>query len=81
MESSYFKSKPENDYTYDLNTERKLRQYILDTIKSFRNNRQLSRGYNPRSESDDSSRIEDEEEEDSDLWVNTNHNLKYFVIF
>jgi hypothetical protein len=73
MSSSYLKNDSEN--VYDLNTERKLRQYILDTIKSFRKNRELSnvsRGYNPRSESS-----EEGSDDDSDLWVNTNHNLKY----
>jgi len=67
MASSYLKN---DSYKYDLNTESNLRKYILDTIKSFRKNRNVSRGYNPRSEPDDSS-INDEE--DSDLWVNTNH--------
>ena len=76
MASSYLKN---DSYKYDLNTERKLRKYILNIIKSFRKNRQLtnvSRRYNPRSEPDDSSRNEEEEEDSddySDLWVNTNH--------
>ena len=72
MTSSYLKN--ESD------TERKLRQYILDTIESFRNNKQLSnvtnvsRRYNPRSDSEDSSSNEEEGSDDlSDLWVNTNH--------
>jgi hypothetical protein len=72
MPSSYLKN--------DLNTESKLRKY-LDTIESFRKNKQLSnvsRRYNPRSETDNSSSNEEEEEEEdsddySDLWVNTNH--------
>jgi hypothetical protein len=75
MSSSYLKNDSEN--VYDLNTERKLRQYILDTIESFRKNKQLSnvsRGYNPRTEPDDSSSEEEEDDDDySDLWVNTNH--------
>jgi hypothetical protein len=58
MTSYYLKSKSD--------TERKLRQYILDTIESFRNNRNVSRrnvsrGYNPRSEPDYSSNEEEEE--------------------
>ena len=76
MPSSYLKNE---SYKYDLNTERKLRENILDTIKSFRKNKQLSnvsRRYNPRSEPDNSSSNEEEEEDSddySDLWVNTNH--------
>jgi hypothetical protein len=77
MTSSYLKNE---SYKYDLNTERKLREYILNTIKSFRKNRQLSnvtnvsRRYNPRSDSEDSSSNEEEGSDDlSDLWVNTNH--------
>ena len=74
MPSSYLKSDSDN--------ERKLRKYILDTIESFRKNKQLSnvtnvsRRYNPRSEPDNSSSNEEEEEDSddySDLWVNTNH--------
>jgi len=70
MTSSYLKSKSD--------TERKLQQYILDTIESFRNNRNVSRrnvsrGYNPRSEPDYSSNEEEGSDDLSDLWVNTNH--------
>jgi hypothetical protein len=65
MPSSYLKN--------DLNTESKLRKYL----ESFRKNKQLSnvsRRYNPRSEPDNSSSNEEEDSDDySDLWVNTNH--------